>query len=90
MGVKTVYIEPGSLWNNSFYESFNDTSTDNLLTSEYLYSLKEAQIIVREWVRKMTDENLFRDNHVRPHSSRLSTPAPQPSTITDLQTTNYY
>ena len=51
VGVKTAYIEPGSPWENGFCESFNGTLRDNLLDGEIFYSLKEAQIIVGEWVK---------------------------------------
>jgi putative transposase len=70
MGVKTAYITPGSPWENGFCESFNGTFRDNLLDGEIFYSLKEAQIIVGEWVKHY--------NHVRPHSALgYRPPAPQ-------------
>jgi transposase InsO family protein len=59
--VKTAYIEPGSSWENGFCESFNGTFRDNLLDGEIFCSLKEAQIIVGEWVKHY--------NHVRLHSA---------------------
>jgi len=78
IGVKTTYIEPGSPWENGFCENFNGTFRDNLLDGEIFYSLKEAQIIVGEWVKQMTKGNPFRDNHVRPHSALgYRPPAPQ-------------
>lgn len=61
ISVKTAYIEPGSPWKNSLYESFNGTFRDNLLNGELFYSIKEAGIIVSEWVKHY--------NHVRPHSA---------------------
>jgi len=70
IGVKTAYIAPGSPWENGFCESFNGTFRDNLLDGEIFYSLKEAQIIVGEWVKHY--------NHVRPHSALgYRPPAPQ-------------
>ena len=70
IGVKTTYIEPGSHWENGFCESFNGTFRDNLLDGEIFYSLKEAQIIVGEWVKN--------HNHVRAHSALdYRPPAPQ-------------
>ncbi|MBU3632014.1 IS3 family transposase [Polynucleobacter sp. AP-Feld-500C-C5] len=70
IGVKTAYITPGSPWENGFCESFNGTFRDNLLDGEIFYSLKEAQIIVGEWVKHY--------NHVRPHSALgYRPPAPQ-------------
>lgn len=70
IGVKTAYIAPGSPWENGFCESFNGTFRDNLLDGEIFYSLKEAQIIVGEWVKHY--------NQVRPHSALgYRPPAPQ-------------
>ena len=70
IGVKTAYIEPGSPWENGFCESFNGTFRDNLLDGEIFYSLREAQIIVGEWVKHY--------NHIRPHSALgYRPPAPQ-------------
>lgn len=70
IGVKTAHIEPGSPWENGFCESFNGTIRDNLLDGEIIYSLKEAQIIAREWVNHY--------NHLRPNSALgYRPPAPQ-------------
>lgn len=59
--VKTLYIEPGSPWENGYCESFNGKMRDELLNGEIFYSLKEAQVLVEMWRREY--------NHVRPHSS---------------------
>lgn len=65
-----MYPEPVVPLENGFYENFNSTFIDNLLNGEILYSLKEAKIIVGEWVKHY--------NHVRPHSaSSYRSPAPQ-------------
>jgi transposase InsO family protein len=70
IGVKTAYIEPGSPWENGFCESFNGTLRDNLLDGELFYSLREARVIVNQWVKHY--------NHVRPHSALgYRPPAPQ-------------
>ncbi|MBM3825049.1 MAG: transposase family protein, partial [Verrucomicrobia bacterium] len=44
IGAKTLYIEPGSPWENGYCESFNGTLRDELLNGEIFYSLKEARI----------------------------------------------
>ena len=77
IGVKIAYIELGNPWGKGFCESFNDAFRNNLLDEEIFYGLKEAQIIVGEWVKQMTKRNPLRDNHVRFHSAldyRLPTP----------------
>jgi putative transposase len=44
VGVKTLFIQPGSPWENGYNESFNGKLRDELLNREIFYSLKEAQI----------------------------------------------
>jgi putative transposase len=61
MGVGTLYIEPGSPWENGYCESFNSKLRDEFLTGEIFYSLKEAQILTERW--------RVHYNTVRPHSS---------------------
>lgn len=61
IGVKTLYIEPGSPWENGYCESFNSKLRDELLAREIFYDLREAQILIQDWHRHY--------NHHRPHSS---------------------
>lgn len=70
LGVKTLFIEPGSPWENGFIESFNGKFRDELLNREIFYTLKEAQIIIEQWRREY--------NQIRPHSSLdYRPPAPE-------------
>ena len=48
-GTGTLYIEPGSPWENGFCESFNGKLRDECLNGEIFYSLKEAQIVIEQW-----------------------------------------
>ncbi len=43
--VKTLFIEPGSPWENGFNESFNGKLRDALLNGEIFYALKEADVL---------------------------------------------
>ena len=61
IGVKTLFIEPGSPWENGYNESFNGKLRDELLNREVFYSLKEVQILTEQWRREY--------NTIRPHSS---------------------
>ena len=61
LGVRTLYIEPGSPWENGYCESFNSKLRDEFLNGEIFYSLKEAQILTERW--------RVHYNTVRPHSS---------------------
>ena len=68
--VKTLFIEPGSPWENGYVESFNGKLRDELLNAEVLTTLKEAQVLIADW----------RDhyNRYRPHSSLgYRPPAPE-------------
>jgi putative transposase len=72
LGVTTLFIEPGSPWENGYVESFNGKLRDELLNRELFYTLKEAQILIEHWRREY--------NHLRPHSSLGGRP-PAPETI---------
>jgi putative transposase len=61
VGAKTLYIEPGSPWENGYCESFNGKLRDECLNGEIFYSLKEAQVVIEQW--------RVHYNTVRPHSS---------------------
>ena len=54
VGAKTLYIEPGSPWENGYCESFNGKLRDECLNGEIFYSLKEAQIIIELGVSSTT------------------------------------
>jgi len=49
IGVQTLYIEPGSPWENGYNESFNGKFRDELLNGEIFYTLKEAQVLIEKW-----------------------------------------
>ena len=49
MGAKTLYIEPGSPWENGYVESFNGKLRDELLDREIFYTLKEGQVLTEQY-----------------------------------------
>jgi putative transposase len=61
IGTQTLYIEPGSPWENGYCESFNSKLRDEFLNGEIFYSLKEVQVLAERW--------RIHYNTVRPHSS---------------------
>jgi transposase InsO family protein len=70
IGVKTLFIEPGSPWENGYNESFNGKLRDEVLNREIFYTLKEAQVIIERWRQEY--------NIYRPHSSLgYRPPAPE-------------
>ena len=60
-GSATLYIEPGSPWENGYCESFNSKLRDEFLNGGIFYSLKEAQVLAERWRVYYNTE--------RPHSS---------------------
>jgi putative transposase len=60
-GVKTLYIEPGSPWENAYSESFNSRFRDELLDREIFTGLVEAKVLIEQY--------RLAHNHERPHSS---------------------
>jgi transposase InsO family protein len=60
-GAKTLYIEPGSPWENGYCESFNSKLKDEFINGEIFYSLKEVQVLAERWRVYYNTE--------RPHSS---------------------
>mgnify|MGYP006290728597 CR=1 FL=1 len=70
LGIQTLYIEPGSPWENGYNESFNGKLRDELLNLEVFSSLHEARILIEAWRREY--------NGMRPHSSLgYRPPAPE-------------
>ena len=80
VGVKTLFIEPGSPWENRYVESLNGKLRDELLDREIFYTLREAKVLIESWRREY--------NTIRPHSSLGSRPpapeaiAPEPCSAT--------
>ena len=60
-GAKTLYIAPGSPWENAYSETFNSRLRDELLDRETFETLKEAKVIL--------EDHRLDYNHRRPHSS---------------------
>ena len=70
LGVKTLFIEPGSPSENGYIESFNGKLRDELLNREVFYTLQEAKVLIGQWRQEY--------NQVRPHSAlRYQPPAPE-------------
>jgi transposase InsO family protein len=72
VGVKTLFIEPGSPWENGYNESFNGKLRDELLDREIFCTLHEAKVLIERWRRHY--------NTVRPHSA-LGYRPPAPQTV---------
>jgi len=72
LGVKTLFIQPGSPWENGYVESFNGRMRDELLDREIFYSVKEAQVLIELWRKEY--------NHIRPHSALAYRP-PAPAAV---------
>ena len=70
VGARTLYIEPGSPWENGYVESFNGKLRDELLDREVFYTLLEVQVLTEQYRQTY--------NRIRPHSSLgYQPPAPE-------------
>jgi putative transposase len=70
VNVKTLYIAPGSPWENGYIESFNGKLRDELLDREIFYTLGEAKVLIERWRQEY--------NTFRPHSALgYRPPAPE-------------
>jgi putative transposase len=72
VGVQTLFIQPGSPWENGYNESFNGKLRNEFLNGEIFYTLPEAVVLIEQWRR------LY--NTVRPHSAYGGLP-PAPETV---------
>jgi len=77
LGVKTLFIEPGSPWENGYIESFNGKLRDELLDREIFTTLEEARVLIEAWRKEY--------NQVRPHSA-LGYQPPAPEAILTMAT----
>jgi transposase InsO family protein len=60
-GSQTLYIKPGSPWENAYIESFNGKFRDECLNREIFRNGKEAQEVVEAWRKEYNEQ--------RPHSA---------------------
>jgi len=78
LGVKTLFIERGSPWENGYLESFNGKLRDELLKREIFTTLEEALVLIEMWRREY--------NWERPHSA-LGYRPPAPEAVLTMATT---
>ena len=70
LDVDTLFIAPGSPWENGYVESFNGRLRDELSNGEIFETLLEAKVLIGRW----RDEY----SRFRPHSSLgYRPPAPE-------------
>jgi putative transposase len=79
LGVQTLFIEPGSPWENGYIKSFNGKLRYDLLDREIFDTVLEARVVVESWRNEY--------NTVRPHNS-LGYRPPAPEASRSLQIAN--
>ena len=60
-GIETLFIEPGSPWQNGYVESFNSRFEDEFLSQQLFRGREEAEVLAEHYRLEY--------NHVRPHSA---------------------
>ena len=74
VGARTLFIQPGSPWENGYCESFNGKLRDEILDREIFYTVKEAEVLIEEWRQTY--------NKIRPHSALgYRPPVPETTSI---------
>ncbi len=80
--IKTIYIYPGSPWQNGFVESFHGRFRDECLNQEQLWTPTEARVVVADFRQHY--------NHSRPHGKlgyqspvRFAAQNPRPASFTE-------
>ena len=56
--IETLYIDPGSLWQNGYIESFHSRFRDECLNREWLLNLGEARVVIEDWRAHYNEERL--------------------------------
>jgi putative transposase len=70
-GIKPIQIYPGSPWENGYNERFNGTLRREVLNAEWFLNLKQARVVIGNWLRQY--------NYIRPHQA-LNMRPPLPET----------
>ena len=83
VGAETVYIEPGSPWENGYCESFNARFRDGPLNGGIFYTLRDAQIVTGQW-RRHYKPSRPHYNTKRPHSG-IGYRAPAPESVIHIE-----
>ena len=78
--IKTLYIDPGSPWQNGFVESFHSRLRDECLNREVFWTLTEARVVIEDFRQHY--------NQLRPHSklgyqspARFAAQCPSPAPV---------
>ncbi len=74
--MQTLFIEPGSPWENGYVESFNGKLQDELVDREIFYTFTEAQILIERWRRQYNTVRPHRALGYRPRAPEAVMPAP--------------
>ena len=78
VGVKTLYITPGSPWENGYNESFNGKLRDELLNTEIFTTLREAQVLIERWRHHYNTKRPHSALGYRPPAPEAILPRPEP------------
>ncbi len=78
IGSKTLFIAPGSPWENGYNESFNGKLRDELLNGEIFYSFKEAKVVIEQWRKYYNTKRPHSALGYRPPAPVAYSPVPMP------------
>jgi len=82
VGVKTLFIQPGSPWENGYIESFNGKLRDELLNVELFDTLLEARVLTERWRVHYNTQRLHSSLGYQPPAPEAVLTTPQQNLIT--------
>ena len=85
IGTETLFVEPGSPWENGYIESFNSRLRDELLNGEVFCGLAEAKYLVEDWRMMYNNERLHSSLNYRTPQEFAASCAPSDSASLRLQ-----
>ena len=91
--IKTIYITPGSPWENGYIESFYDKLRNECLNRELFGSLPEGRVVLETWRIEYNDSRLHSSlryltpvEFVRRSNSGLRSPSGLPASRVAINT----
>jgi putative transposase len=59
LGQRTLFIDPGSPWENRHIGSFNGKLRDEMLNQDMFYALREARVLTMHWRSVYNHKGLY-------------------------------
>ena len=82
--IKTIYIDPGSPWQNGFVESFHGRLRDECLNQEQLWTLTEARVVAADFRRHYNTTLARTASSATRNPVRFAAQNPRPASLVEV------